>query len=86
MANVVEPDAGTANQSQVPLTLGSPTNLSQDFGYRPSQDARQHQRPDLEEIVNADGVYDPDGVDNVASNADDETAIVGVTVDLYHDI
>ncbi len=35
--------------------------------------------------INNDGIFDPDGVDNISGNADDEVGINGVVVELYRD-
>jgi protocatechuate 3,4-dioxygenase beta subunit len=74
MNNTVDPDGGTANQSQVPLTTGSPINLSQDFGYRPSGTAGSISNQVWKDT-------DADGFKDAA-----ETGIAGVTVDLYRDL
>ncbi|MFI0606907.1 MAG: SdrD B-like domain-containing protein, partial [Anaerolineae bacterium] len=74
LANTVDPDAGTANQSDLTLTTGSPTNLAQDFGYRPAAN-----RGTIGNLVWTD--TDADGVKDAG-----ETGISGVTVDLYRDL
>ncbi len=58
----------------MPLTPGSPTNLSQDFGYRPSQTAGSISNQVWKDT-------DADGLKDAA-----ETGIAGVTVDLYRDL
>jgi hypothetical protein len=74
MNNTVDPDGGTANQSQVPLTPGSPVDLTRDFGYRPSGTAGSISNQIWKDT-------DADGFKDAA-----ETGIAGVTVDLYRDL
>lgn len=74
LANTVDPDGGTASQSQVTITTAAPTNLAQDFGYRATTDAGS-----IGNLVWTDS--DADGVKDAS-----EAGLSGVTVDLYRDL
>ncbi|HUN22004.1 MAG TPA: SdrD B-like domain-containing protein, partial [Anaerolineales bacterium] len=81
LAITADPDGGADHSSVVTLTATSPLDLSQDFGYL--GDGKVGNLIWLD--INANGIYEPDGVDGVNGTADDEIAIGNVTVDLYRD-
>ena len=67
-------------QSDVVL-VGSDRN--QDFGYGVDPAAALSISGVIYEDINGDGIQDPDGVDNVLGNADDEVPVAGVPVTLF---
>ena len=78
-------DDGTAandNNSVLSLVDGE-SNLNQDFGYQNA--ALPNISGTVFYDVDTDGTHEPDGNDNTASTADDETGIAGVTIDLVDD-
>jgi protocatechuate 3,4-dioxygenase beta subunit len=82
VSNTVDPDDGDDSTAAVTLADGE-INLDQDFGYtavEPGSIGNQ-----VFNDTNADGIYQPDGVDGIAGTDDDETPIEGVTLDLYQD-
>jgi uncharacterized repeat protein (TIGR01451 family) len=82
VTNTVDPDAGNDSESALTL-IAAEVNLLQDFGYVAATPGS------IGDFVwkdtNADGEYQPNGLDGSNGNADDETAFVGVTIDLYLD-
>ncbi|RTZ94981.1 MAG: hypothetical protein DSY90_14575, partial [Deltaproteobacteria bacterium] len=82
VANTIDPDGGDDSTSAVTLADGE-INLDQDFGY--TADLPGSIGDLVFNDTNADGIYQPDGVDGIAGTDDDETPIEGVTLDLYQD-
>jgi len=97
--NVVDPDGGNDNQSIADLgavgtdgnadedSTDNGVNLGQDFGFLPPL-ANQVAIGNLVWLdVDADGVFEPAGLDGDVSTLDDnETLIGGVTVSLFRDL
>ncbi|MEM6696969.1 MAG: SdrD B-like domain-containing protein, partial [Bacteroidota bacterium] len=95
MENSYDPDTGVTGPDDsgnvVVLSAdmggGENGNLNQDFGYTgDSANTLGSIGNTIWEDTDADGVYEPDGRDGVASTDDDETPLEGVTVDLYRDL
>ena len=82
VSNTIDPDDGNDSTAVVSLADGE-VNLDQDFGY--TADVPGSIGNQVFNDTNADGEYQPDGVDGIAGTADDETPIEGVTLDLYQD-
>lgn len=81
--NTLDPDGGTASTST--LTIGAnEINMLQDFGYVAASPGTIGNL--LWKDTNADGIYQPDGMDGIPGTADDESALAGVTLDLYRDL
>ena len=99
LTNTVDPDSGNGPNLSV-VNLGAPgsdgiadedgdndTNLGQDFGYTPAVSVQPVQIGNLVWLdIDADGSYEPNGLDGVAATADDETPIAGVTIEVYRDL
>ncbi|MEM9886022.1 MAG: SdrD B-like domain-containing protein [Bacteroidota bacterium] len=81
------PDDGDGiGETDVVLTSGTPINLDQDFGFTAPMNADGSIGNRVWEDQDADGIYEPNGVDGIMGTADDETPLVGVTIDLYRDL
>jgi len=86
LANTVDPDGGNDSSSTVTIAGGN-TDLDQDFGYVVADAADAGRIGNLLwNDKNADGEYNPDGLDGIAGTDDDELPIGGVTVALYRDL
>lgn len=70
------------NTSTTKLTDLATIDLLQDFGYAGKGEIGNL----IWDDINANGKYEPKGIDGVAGTADDELPISGVTVELYKDI
>ncbi|HOX04248.1 MAG TPA: SdrD B-like domain-containing protein, partial [Verrucomicrobiota bacterium] len=79
MVNTGDPNGGGDSQSVVDLSTGA-INLDQDFGYQAPAGSDNTITGTIWKDLNADGVLDADGADNIPGNGDDETGIGGVTV------
>ncbi|MDO9043062.1 MAG: SdrD B-like domain-containing protein, partial [Desulfocapsaceae bacterium] len=83
LTNTVDPDGGTVSTSSVTI-LAAGIDMIQDFGYRAATPGTIGNLAWKDR--NADGVYDANGLDNILGNADDETPLAGVSIELYRDL
>ena len=83
LTNTVDPDGGTVSTSSVTI-LAAGIDMIQDFGYRAATPGT------IGNLVwkdrNADGICQLNGLDGILGNADDETPLAGVTIELYRDL
>lgn len=77
-----DPDASIDNIHTVSLATDQ-QYLTADFGYKPTGTASIGDQ--VFDDKNNDGLFDPDGVDNIPGNADDEVGIANITLRLYED-
>ena len=78
--NTGDPDGTNDSTTLVNLVEGQ-TYEDGDFGYQSPGEASIGDT--LWADLNGDGIFDPDGIDNIAGNSDDEFGIGGVVVELY---
>lgn len=87
-ANTYDPNGGNDGVGPVvTLTPAARENLDQDFSYYGNANGNPARIGNLLwEDLNANGVYEPNGLDGLPGTQDDEDPIGGVTIDLYRDL